>query len=179
MLEFVSRIERVRAQAATQLAARGIASGAMITTGFIIALAAMPLIATGHSEIAVAALLLGSALSVLGRTTASERIWHLSAALDLVVFASVPFAFAFALADPSRALAASFLLFGFIAAGSASLFANSNRAIATLDALVCIAAFAVACLVPVWFSLIAYVLGVFCFAAAGTRIALVLTRSGA
>jgi hypothetical protein len=176
MLEFVSRIERVRAQAATQLAARGIASGAMITTGFIIALAAMPLIATGHSEIAVAALLLGSALSVLGRTTASERIWHLSAALDLVVFASVPFALA--LADPSRALAASFLLFGFIAAGSASLFANSNRAIATLDALVCIAAFAVACLVPVWFSLIAYVLGVFCFAAAGTRIALVLTRSG-
>jgi hypothetical protein len=177
MLEFVSRIERVRAQAATQLAARGIATGAMITAGFIIALAAMPLVATGHSWIALAALLLGLALSAVGRTTAGERIWHLSAALDLVVFASVPFAFA--LADPSRALAASFLLFGFIAAGSASLFANSNRAIATLDALVCIAAFAVACLVPVWFSLIAYVLGVFCFAAAGTRIALVLTRSGA
>jgi hypothetical protein len=177
MLEFVSRIERVRAQAAAHLTARGIASGAAITAGFVVALAAMPLVATGHSGIALAALLFGLTLSAIGRANASERIWHLSEALDLVVFASVPFAFA--LADPSRALAASFLLFGLIAAGSASLFANANRAIATLDALVCVAAFAAACLFPVWFSLIAYMLGVFCFAAAGTRIALTLTRSSA
>ncbi len=60
-----------------------------------------------------------------------------------------------------------------------SLLANTDRAIAIVDTLVCVAAFAFACLFPVWFSLIAYVLGVFCFAAAGTRIALILTRSGA
>jgi hypothetical protein len=177
MLEFVSRIERVRGQAAAQLAARGIVSGMVITAGFVIALAAMPLVATGHSGIALAGLLLGLTLSAVGRTNAEERVWRLSAALDLIVFASVPFAFA--LADPSRALAASFLLFGLIAAGSASLFANAHRAIAILDALVCVAAFAVACLVPEWFSLNAYVLGVLCFVAAGTRVALVLTRSGA
>lgn len=166
----------MRMQAAAQLAARRIVPGAVIAAGFVVALAAMPLIATGHSWSALAALLLGLALSAVGRTSASERDRNLSAALDLVVFASVPFAFA--LADPARALASSFLLFGLIAAGGASLFANANRSIVTLDAIICVVAFALACLLPGSFSLIAYVLGVFCFVAAGARIALVLTRSG-
>jgi hypothetical protein len=66
-----------------------------------------------------------------------------------------------------------------MAAGAASLFANDRRALATGDVAMCIAAYAISCLRPDWFALIAYMLSLFCFVAAGVRIASAFTRSGA
>lgn len=177
MLDFASRIEKVRAQAVARIAALGVGSNALIAAGFVLGIAAMPLVATGHSWIALPVLLLGVALAAIGRTGAGERSRPLSAALDLIVFASLPFAFA--LADPGRALAACFVLFAMIAAGAASLLAASNRGLARVDRVICLSAFAFACVFPPWFGLVAYMLGIFCFAAAGARIALALTRGAA
>lgn len=177
MHKFGYLIRQARAHAAARLNVLGAGPIALIVTGFVAAMAAVPLLETGHSWIALAVLLLGLLLSALGRTGAPERSRALSATFDLVVFAGVPFGFA--LGDPSRAIAASFLLFGLIALGAASLIANANRTLAETDRTACVVAFALACAFPLWFSLVAYVLGISCFAAAGARIALALMRSPA
>jgi len=174
---FVSFVQYARATAAARLNASGVGSMVLIAAGFIVALATVPLLATGHSWIALPVLLIGLLLSALGRTTSSEHIKALSATFDLVVFAGLPFGFA--LGDPARAVAASFLLFGLIGLGAASLIANANRTLAETDRVACIVAFTLACVFPLWFGLIAYVLGISCFAAAGARIALALMRSTA
>ena len=88
--------------------------------------------------------------------------------LDGIVYASVPFAFA--LADPTRALAVCFLLFGLVAVCSAS-----EERFRLIDTLICTAAFAVACFAPSWFGSIAYGLGIACFVVTGVR----LSRSSA
>jgi hypothetical protein len=175
MLNIAPLIMQTRARAAARMAAFGIGAMALIAGGFVVGLAAMPLVATSHSWIALPVLLLGLVLAAIGRTNADERRRPLSAALDLIVFAGVPFGFA--LADPGRALAASFLLFGLIALGAASLIANANRTLAETDRVACIVALALACMFPLWFSLFAYALGIVCFSAAGARIAWTLTRS--
>ncbi|HTT97373.1 MAG TPA: hypothetical protein VMF58_04950 [Rhizomicrobium sp.] len=173
----VSFVQYTRATTAARLNASGVGDFALIAIGFVVAMAAAPLLATGHSWIALPVLLGGLLIAALGRTAATERVKALSATFDLVVFAGVPFGFA--LGDPSRAVAASFLLFGLIALGAASLVANANRALAETDRLACIVAFALMCAFPLWFSLVAYVLGISCFAAAGARVALALMRSTA
>jgi hypothetical protein len=171
------RIQQARAQVASRLAALGAGASVLIAAGFVVGLGAMPLIATGHSWIALPVLLFGLVLAMIGRTNAGQRGRSLSATFDLIVFAGVPFGFA--LADPGRALAASFLLFGSIALGAASLVANANCTLAETDRAACVAAFALACVFPLWFSLLAYALGIVCFAAAGARIAWMLARSAA
>jgi hypothetical protein len=172
---FVSFILYTRATTAARLNASGVGANMLILAGFLLAIAAVPLLATGHSGITLPVLLFGLLFAALGRTTASARARALSATLDLIVFAGVPFGFA--LGDPARAVAASFALFGLIALGAASLIARADRTLAETDRVACIVAFALACAFPLWFSLVAYVLGISCFAAAGARIALALTRS--
>ncbi len=124
--------------------------------GFAVGLIALPLIAKGHSWIGLGFVVLGRLLAHLG----SED--ELGRALALIAFAGVPFAFA--LADPSRAVAASFLLFGFVALAAV-------RRLETVEQLAALLAIAVACLMPAWFSLIAYGLGIACFVLAGMRLA--------
>lgn len=177
MRDISLRIERARAQVAARFAAFGIGASVLIAAGFVMGLAAMPLVAAGHSWIALPVLLSGLVFAAIGRTNAGQRGGLLSATLDLIVFASVPFGFA--LADPGRALAASFLLFGLIALGAASLIANAERTLAETDRIACIVAFALACVFPLWFSLVAYALGIVCFAVAGARVAWMLTRGAA
>lgn len=121
--------------------------------GFAVTLAALPAVALGHGWIGLGLLLAGRALAVLGGP---------SLALDLITLAGLPFAFA--LADPARAVAASFLMFGFVAVAA-------SRRLDRIEEAVCTAGLALACLVPSWFSLIAYGLGVACFAVAGLRLA--------
>lgn len=174
---FLAKITDARVAIAMRLSAFGVGTAAQIGVGFVLALSSVPLIASGHNWLALPVLLLGVLISAIGRANANVRVAALSAAFDFIVFAAVPFAFA--LADPARALAAAFLLFGMIAAGAAALFANEDRELANIDIASCIFAFALACLVPQWFSLIAYVLGLLCFIAAGARFALALTRDSA
>ncbi len=177
MLAFMSWTKDARARVVGRIAAFGIAGNVLIAMGFVLGLAAMPLIATGHSSIALPVLLFGFALASIGRSGAGERSKSLSGTFDLIVLAGVPFGFA--LGDPSRAVASCFVMFALIAAGAASLFAVSNRGLDRWDRAICLSAFAIACVFPLWFGLIAYVLGIFCFSAAGARIALALTRGSA
>jgi phosphatidylglycerophosphate synthase len=107
---------------------------------------------------------------------------YLAFVLDLVAAAAVPFAFA--LAEPDRALAAMFLMLGLVArAGAAAGAARPDSAGAARAALhragqlvgksELFAAFALACIFPSWFSLIAYAVGILCFVGAGSRLAAV------
>jgi hypothetical protein len=104
--------------------------------------------------------------------------------LDAVFSASVPFAFA--LADPSRALAASFLILGFAVANAAyfafgMMAASRNTAASEIRAVLfpgglverseTFVALAIACVMPQSFGVVAYVLGILCFLTAGMRVA--------
>ncbi len=172
------------ARVAAALAAFGVSADALTVAGFVIGLAAVPEIATRHYWAGLALILFSRLLdgldgAVARRTSPTELGAYLDAALDFIFYASVPFAFA--LADPSRALAAVFLLFGLIASGSTCLaLATARRRIATgpvdlIEATLTLAAFTLACLFPDWFGLIAYALGVACFVTAGSRIAVAVT----
>lgn len=169
-----SFVQNARTRGAARLGTSGVGSNLLIAIGFVLAMATVPLLAGGHSWIALPVLLAGLLLAALGRTSATARAKALSATFDLVVFAGVPFGFA--LGDPGHAVAASFLLFGLIALGAVSLVANANRTLAETDRAACIVAFILMCAFPLWFGLVAYVLGISCFAAAGARVSLALMR---
>ncbi len=158
---FQPRFESIRTQVAARAAAGGVSPAALSIAAFAVSLVALPLIAREYYATGFAVFLLGRLVDVLAATEARGRT---RVVLDGVVCASVPFAFA--LADPTRALAACFLLFGFVAVCSVS----EARA-RPIDTLVCTMAFAIACFAPSWFGAIAYGLGIACFVATGVRLA--------
>jgi hypothetical protein len=86
---------------------------------------------------------------------------------DVLLWGSLPFAFA--LADPSRAIAASFLTLSLLVLNSANSFRSSIPQLIERTEL--FLAFAIVCVMPQWFGLAAYVFGVLCFLSAGMRIA--------
>jgi hypothetical protein len=146
------------ARAAGRADALGLSAGRLLAAGLLIGLLALPAIALGRFWAGLALILASRAAALVGRVNAPE----LAAKLAAIFFASLPFAFA--LADPTRALAAAFALFGFVAF-------LSVRRVDRVAELVCTALFAVACAVTGWFSLIAYALGIACFAAMGATLA--------
>ncbi|MEI9993421.1 MAG: CDP-alcohol phosphatidyltransferase family protein [Rhizomicrobium sp.] len=99
---------------------------------------------------------------------------YLDRLLDLTATAGL--AFAFALAEPDRALAAMFLMLALVVRAAAwmpadrhgGLLAQTGDLVGKSEFFV---AFAVACVFPAWFSILAYVIGVACFIAAGGRLA--------
>jgi hypothetical protein len=125
-----------------QVAARTAASSAspaiLSVAAFAVSLLALPLIAREYYAVGFAIFLLGRLIDVFA---AGEAVERQRIVLDGIVYASVPFAFA--LADPTRALAACFLLFGFVAVCSVS-----EKRIRFIDALVCTASVAIVCFVP-------------------------------
>ena len=174
---FEKWIGPLRADAAARLAALGVGARVLMFAAFIGGLATLPSIATGHFWLGITFILLSHATAWIGGMNADARGTDLASAFELIVLSGIPFAFA--LHDPSSGLSASLLLLAMIAAGAASLFANSDRKLSGLDVMICVAAFVLACLRPDWFALIAYVLSLFCFVSAGARIALAFTRSNA
>jgi hypothetical protein len=162
---FQPQFESLRMQIAARAAAAGISPAALSVAAFAISLLALPLVARGYYAVGFAMFLLRRLVDFF---TATEAGGRMHAVLDGIVYASVPFAFA--LADPTRALAACFLLFGFVAVCSIS-----EAHARLIDTLVCIMAFAIACVMPSWFGVIAYSLGIVCFVVTGVR----LTGSGA
>jgi hypothetical protein len=147
-------LARVAARAATL----GLSAVILLAAGFLVGLAALPAIALGHPWLGLACIALSRAPALAGAAGARD----LAARLSAIFWASLPFAFA--LADPSRALAAAFALFGFVA------FVSVRR-IETVEEIVCTLAFAIACVFANMFSLIAYALGIACFIAAGIGLA--------
>ena len=157
---FQPMFESIRTQIVARTAASGVSPAALSIAAFAISLLALPLIAKGYYAIGFAVFLLGRLADVFTATEAGGRT-HV--ALDGIVYASVPFAFA--LADPTRALAACFLLFGFVAVCSVSEVRARH-----IDVLICTMAFAIACFVPSSFGVIAYGLGIACFVVTGVRL---------
>ena len=94
--------------------------------------------------------------------TMHRRRW-----LQLCTAAALP-AFGFALADPTRALAALLLVTGL--AVLVGLKAAVGDGVHTIK-LAIITAYSTACLFPNWFSVIAYLSGIACFILAGSTVA--------
>ncbi|HEX6897705.1 MAG TPA: hypothetical protein VF146_20635 [Bryobacteraceae bacterium] len=158
---FQPLFESFRTQIVARVAAVGISPAALSVAAFAISLVALPLIAREYYVAGFAIFVLGRLVEVF---TAAEAGGRMRLVLDGIVYASVPFAFA--LADPTRALAACFLLFGFVVVCSVS-----ERRARPIDALICIVAFAIPCFAPSWFGVIAYGLGIACFVVTGVRLA--------
>jgi len=167
---------------------------ALTTAGFVVGLAAIPAIATRHSWIGLALLLLNRLFDALdGAVARRTRTTNLGAfldrAFDLIVFMGVPFAFA--LADPSRALAGAFFVFAIAASGATVLVfevlaarqgspgdivaGHLGRLMENTELTL---ALAIACIAPAWFGIIAYSAGILCFIAAGACIAAAFARFG-
>jgi phosphatidylglycerophosphate synthase len=176
------------AAAASQLSTRSVSANALTLAAFASGLTAFGCVATHRPLAGLVLLALNRALAGLGRamarlTVSTDIRVYLDLVLDFLFGASMPLAFA--LADPSRALAGAFLILALASAGTIFLVSDalmfrsglpdSRSDHVTLGAAMFVA-FALACLVPAWFSAIAYVFGVLCFIAVGARVANVVER---
>ncbi len=156
--QFESSLARLRAR----IVAGGMQPAALIVAAFAISLIALPLIAREYYLVGFAVFLLGRAIDFFA--AAGEAGQRRFTVFNGIAYASVPFAFA--LADPTRGLAASFLLFGFVAVCCAP--ARPTR---DFDPVICLATFAIMCFSPTWFGVMAYGLGIACFVITGLRLA--------
>ncbi|BBK36752.1 membrane protein [Allostella sp. ATCC 35155] len=175
------------------LARAGVAADAVTLTGFLVGLAALPLLAAGLFGAALAAILLNRTLDGLDGAVArvagpTDRGAFLDIALDFLFYATVPLGFA--LADPAaNGLPAAFLLFAFVGTGSSFLAFAAVAAVAARHGLPetrlrakgirylggltegteTIACFALMCLWPAQFPLLAWIFGGLCLLTTATR----------
>lgn len=165
---------------AQQVTSLGIGSDALTTIGFVIGIAALPAIGRHAYLLALGLIALSRICDVLGisvaRLKGSTRSGiYLERVLELIWTASVPLAFA--LAQPERALAAMFLMLGLVARAAAlsddtkPQWAALAVGAGLLGKSEIFIAYALACIFPGWFSIIAYALGIACFVMAGARVA--------
>lgn len=176
-----------------RLAARGIGADAMTITGFAIGMAAAAAAASQHFTIALVLLALNRLADgldgAIARATAkTDRGGFLDITLDFAVYAAFPLAFA--VLDPaSNALAACFLLAGYLANGSAFLafsimaqrrgletWQQGQKSIYYIAGLAegfeTITFMVLVCLVPALFPMLATIFAVVCLASASARIVL-------
>ena len=175
------------AAAAGKLAGSPVDAISVTMSGFAAGLVAFGCVATHRPLVGLTFLVLNRALAALARSLAGLKvptdIWtYLDRVLDFLIGAGMPLAFA--LGDPSRALAATFLVLSLACAGTALLALQAiaaQRGHSSVDdgaegyslaeRTMIFVAFAVACLAPAWFSIIAYVVGVLYFVLMGIRVA--------
>ena len=177
---------------AARLAARGIRADQVSWFGFVAGLAAVPLIVLQQFPWAILPVLVnrladgvdGALARQVGPT---DRGAFLDIALDFLFYSSIPLAFA--LADPAtNALAAAVLIYAFVGTGSTFLaFAviAAKRKLTSAaypgkgfyylggltEATETIAVFIAMCLIPGWFSALAYGFAALCGLTTMTRIA--------
>lgn len=158
---------------ATRLSTR-VGANTLTLVAFVAGAAALPAIGFHKYLVGLSLLAVARVLDAVDGPVARARGTrpfgaYLDQVLDLVLSAAIPFAFA--LAAPDRALAAMFLMLGLVAraATSAGQTGDTNW-IGKTELFV---AFALACIFPDRFSVIAYVVGVLCFVSAGQRMAAV------
>ena len=173
-------LEPALAPAVARLAALGVSADSLTASGFVLGIAAVPDIGHRAYLTGLAFIVLSRLVGALARLTGTTRFGvYLDKVLDLVWTAAIPFAFA--LAEPERALAAMFLLMGLVAR-TAALAAEDDLVAAPAPPVLAggrnlvgkteiLLAFALGCLLPNWFSIIAYVLGMLCFIMAGFHVA--------
>lgn len=137
--------------------------GALLAlAAFVVSLAAVPLIALHYYWIALAVFVFGRIVAAVASHAAVE--YPAGPVLDAVAFAALPFGFA--LGDPSVALAAVLMMFGLAVQSSVTL--RFGRGWIGESELVI--AFAVACIFPDRFGIVAYVTSVLCSLAAGVQL---------
>lgn len=173
------------------LAGAGVHADWVTWAGFALGLCAVPAIAAGAYWVGLGFIILNRLLdgldgAIARHSAVSDRGAFLDIALDFIFYPAVPFAFA--LAQPAHALAAAFLIFSFIASGSTFLayaVLAARRGLSTdlrgkksiyhigglTEGSETFIAFALACILPGWFSMVCYVFGILCFVTGGTRIA--------
>ena len=177
--------------AGRRLAASGLSANGVTLGGFLLGLAALPMLAAGQFGWALIVILLnrlGDGLDgAIARVTgATDLGGYLDILCDFLFYGAV--VFGFTLAAPENRLAGAFLLFSFIGTGSSFLaFAilaarrgretslRGQKSFYYLGGLTegseTIFAFLLAAVLPDWFSVIAYVFGTMCFLTTGTRVA--------
>lgn len=179
------------AMAAVRLSRLPVSANALTAAALVTGGAAFWLIAAGRPLAGLAFIVVNRTLGGLDGPVArlkgaSDLDAFLEIVFDFLFYASVPLAFA--IADPSRSLAAAFLIFSLAGSGTTclafTLFA-AKRGLSTetggrktfyfpgglTEGTETVVAFAVACIFPDWFGTIAYVFGVLCFITMGTRVA--------
>lgn len=173
------------------LADIGLSANALTLIGFALGLGAIAAIALRLYLLGLALLLLNRLFDGLDgalarRSGLTDLGGFLDIVLDFIVYSGVPFAFA--LADPAaNGLPAAFLIFSFVGTGSSFLaFAimAAKRGLSTelrgrkslyylgglTEGTETVGALALACVLPHWFPLIAYVFGALCWLTTATRI---------
>jgi len=173
------------------LARHGVGANAVTIVGFVIGLGALAALAQQRYGLGLGLLLLNRLFDGLDGALARQRGLSdlggfLDIVLDFIVYAGVPFAFA--LADPAaNALAAAFLILSFVGTGSSFLayaVMAARRGITTelrgrkslyylgglTEGTETILAFVLACLLPAWFPLIAWIFGALCWLTTATRV---------
>lgn len=177
--------------AGRRLAHAGVGADAVTIAGFLVGLAALPLLALEWYVAALAAILLNRLADGLDGAIAraagpTDRGGYLDILCDFIVYSAV--AFGFALARPENALAAAFLIFSFVGTGSSFLAyaaiaakrglastARGRKSIYYLGGLAegteTIVVFVAFCLFPGAFPWLAYAFGALCWLTTAARVA--------
>ena len=162
---------------AAWLGARKVRALALTLSAFLCRAVAMLDIGHRNYLLGLGLLAVAGAFDLLdGPLARCEGAAPLGAYLDhvLSLIAAAGIAFAFALAEPDRALAAMFLMLGLVARTAALTGAPTAGLLVGKTEL--FLAFAVACVFPAWFSIVAYLVGIACFVAAGSRVAAIVAE---
>lgn len=177
--------------AAVSLSRAGVTANTVTVMGFVAGIAAVAAIAgrqytLGLTLYAFNRVLDGVDGAVARRTSVTDLGGYLDIVFDFIVYSGVPLGFA--IADPSRALAASFLIVSFVCTGTTFLafavFAakqglstelRGRKSFYHLGGLTegteTFVAFALMCLFPQAFDVLAYGFGTLCFITSAGRVA--------
>lgn len=176
---------------AQHLIAWGFNANQVTVFGFAIGLTALPLLAFEYYHLALIAILLNRLFdgldgSIARLTQTSDRGGFLDIVLDFLFYSAIPVGFA--LANPTEnALAAVVLIYSFIGTGSSflafAIFAEKRQLTSThyphksfyylgglTEATETIIVFALMCLLPAWFSSLAYGFACLCLISTTLRI---------
>ena len=169
---------------------RGVSANAVTVFGFVIGIGALPALALGRADIALACILLNRLMdgvdgAIARQAGPTDLGGYLDIVLDFLFYSAVPFGFA--LMMPDYALAAAFLIFSFVGTGCSFLtyaIVAEKRKITTdirglksfyyLGGLTeggeTIGFFILICLLPQHFSELAWIFGSLCWVTTVTRI---------
>ncbi len=170
-------------QLASRLLASNITANQVTVAGFFVGMLAVPLIIFDHTLLALGCIILNRLLDGLDGTlarlsTPTDRGGFLDIVLDFIFYSAIPLAFAFANPE-ANALAAAVLIYAFIGTGCSFLAFATIAAKRKMDstrfpdksfyylgglteATETIILFGVMCLIPAYFSLLAYGFAVLC-----------------
>ncbi|MCF8467976.1 MAG: CDP-alcohol phosphatidyltransferase family protein [Sneathiella sp.] len=174
----------------TKMAAVGISANTVTVVGFVLGIAAVPLIMFENYGLALILIVLNRLFDGLDGAVARHSLLtdfggYLDIVCDFIFYSAI--VFAFALARPENAVASSFLVFSFMGTGSTfltyaimaekykiSTAIQGRKSLYYLGGLAeggeTIAAMALMCLLPDYFVLIAFVFGAMCWVTTVTRI---------